>query len=77
MQDLKEHANWEQGELHQDWDDAEDLVTPDDFYDDLAHLYLSSGEVWPEGLSLEQLPRLEHSLRIGDFFEDIEPDLEK
>jgi len=67
----------EQVQHGQDWDDVDDLVTPDDFYDDLAHLYLVNGEVWPEGLSLERLPRLEQALRIGDFFDDIGPDLDK
>jgi len=67
----------EQVEHGQDWDDVDDLVAPDDFYDDLAHLYLVSGEVWPEGLALDHLPRLERALRIGDFFEDLGPDLDK
>jgi hypothetical protein len=65
------------GEQDPDWDDLEELATADDFYDDLAHLYLVSGEVWPDGMSLEHLPRLELSLRIDDFFEDAAADLEK
>ncbi len=62
---------------HQVWDEMDDPPEQDDIYDDLSHLYLVSGEVWPEGLSLENLSRLELSLRIGDFFEDLAPDLEK
>lgn len=59
------------------WDDADEAIGQDDFYDDLAHLYLVSGGVWPEGMVLDSLPRLEANLRIADFFEDLSPDLEK
>ncbi|MGQ9686044.1 MAG: hypothetical protein ACUVT2_07020 [Thiobacillaceae bacterium] len=72
-----EHSQAEQGERQEDWEDMDEAPAPDDFYDDLAHLYLFSGGVWPDGLSPEQLPRLEQALRIGDFFEDLGPDLEK
>jgi len=76
---MKENAPY--GDPPTDLDDDEapfDHV--DDFYDDLSHLYLVSGEVWPEGMSLDSLPTLEasvRSLRLSDFFEDLAPDLEK
>lgn len=65
------------GEAPVEWDDADEFTGQDDFYDDLAQLYLVSGEVWPDGFALDQLPRLELSLKISDFFEDLGPDLEK
>lgn len=60
-----------------EWDDLDLAVGQEDFYDDLADFYLVSGGVWPQGMSLDDLPRLEASLRIADFFEDLTPELEK
>ncbi len=73
---MNEHAPL--GDIPPDLDDDASLCDcPDDFYDDLSHLYLVCGEVWPEGLSLDSLPRLEAILHLSDFFEDLAPDLEK
>jgi hypothetical protein len=76
---MKENVPY--GEAPTDLDDDEPPFNhEDDFYDDLSHLYLVSGEVWPEGMSLDSLPKLEasvRSLRLSDFFEDLAPDLEK
>lgn len=60
-----------------EWDDVDEFTGQDDFYDDLAQLYLVSGAVWPDGVALDQLPRLELSLKITDFFEELGPHLEK
>lgn len=66
------------GDMPTDWDDAEETVNHEaDFYDELAHLYLVSGEVWPDGMTIDNLPKLEASLRLSDFFEDLSPELEK
>lgn len=40
-----------------DWEDADEALGQDDIYDDLADFYLVSGQVWPEGMALEDLPR--------------------
>ncbi|MCU0842134.1 MAG: hypothetical protein MUC79_10495 [Thiobacillaceae bacterium] len=60
-----------------DWEDADDPFAQDDFYDDLAYLYLVSGGVWPDARALDRLPRLEASLRVADFFDDLAPELDK
>lgn len=72
-----QHEDGKPDDQHLDWDEMDDPPVQDDFYDDLSHLYLVSGEVWPEALSLENLFRWEQALRINDFFEDLAPDLEK